>query len=163
MNRLDADIDDSFVRRIDGHGSDVPFENTTPAHAGIVGSIKAVLRDAEKNDIGPAAKPVDRVNRAGLEGNCNTFPRMILRLPDKQTFLCSGVDTNGSRSGHDIYLLCKLRRNCHPETEGSRRCKWKKREILRLRLRMTSTCFRIPKASAQIVTSQMSSASNSYC
>ena len=55
MDGLDADVHDALIGRIHRHSPNVAFEDTPPALARVIGSIQAVLRDAQIDDVGPAA------------------------------------------------------------------------------------------------------------
>jgi hypothetical protein len=55
MDGLDADVHDALIGRIHRHSPNVAFEDTPPALARVIGSIQAVLRDAQIDDVGPTA------------------------------------------------------------------------------------------------------------
>ena len=83
MNRFGADINDFLIYRIDGDGPDVAFENSAPTLARIVGSVKPILGDAEKNHVGLGFQTVDGVDGAGFECHRDFLPGAVFRTPDE--------------------------------------------------------------------------------
>src|SRR5262249_17864094 len=83
MNRFGADINDFLIYRIDGDGPDIAFENSAPTLARIVGAVKTILGDAEKNHVWLGFQTVDGVDGATFERHRDFLPGAVFRTPDE--------------------------------------------------------------------------------
>jgi hypothetical protein len=99
MNLFDTDIDHAFIGWIHRNGADISFEHPAPAPTGIFRPVKAILSNAEIDNVGLTPGTVHSVNGSVLEGHSAFLPRAISRAPNKQSFLGPGINSDWTR--HD--------------------------------------------------------------
>src|SRR5262249_25489517 len=83
MNRFGADINDFLIYRIDGDGPDIAFENSAPTLARIVGAVKTILGDAEKNHVWLGFQTADGGDGSTFNGHRRFDPGASFRTPPR--------------------------------------------------------------------------------
>src|SRR5439155_13411043 len=88
---FNAGVDDLVVRRIDGDGANVAVQHLHPALPAVARSIQSVVGHADENPLGCLLAAEDGIDDAVFEMSGNLFPSAVLRAPDQQSMLGTGV------------------------------------------------------------------------